>query len=327
MRAFLGWMVLTVTLALAGPASAGTVRGITVSTHGNGMDWGWDPIGPTLDELHDLGANWVAFHPYAWIAPDGEVRFELDPADPPAHVVRPIREAHARGLRILIKPHLGYWGSGFSWRGDITFETDEEWERFFRTYTDWILAMAEACHDADAFAVGTELDRTLHFADRWREIIRAVRAHTDATLTYAANWTDYRRVDFWDDLDWIGIQAYFPLADGPDPDEATLRAGWTQALEEVHALARTVERPVVFTEMGYNRSFHAAARPWEYGTDGPAAESVQARCLRVALEVVEADPVVQGSFLWKWFPIPRQVGRNFQLATPGMRAVIQGSWR
>ena len=31
-------------------------------------------------------------------------------------------------------------------------------------------------------------------------------------LTFGANWyLEYEDVTFWDDLDYIGIQAYFPL--------------------------------------------------------------------------------------------------------------------
>ena len=59
--------------------------------------------------------------------------------------------------------------------------------------------------------VGTQLDRTLHFEDDWRLIIATVRRYFEGTLTYAANWTDYEKVPFWDALDVIGIQAYFPL--------------------------------------------------------------------------------------------------------------------
>jgi hypothetical protein len=32
-------------------------------------------------------------------------------------------------------------------------------------------------------------------------------------LTYAANWDDFDKVPFWKELDYIGIDAYFPLSD------------------------------------------------------------------------------------------------------------------
>ena len=191
-----------------------TVRGITISTHGGGRDWGSDAMIPTMEEIRALGANWVSIHPYARINTDGSLRFErFDPQNPPEYLARPIREAHRLGLNICIKPHIAYWGTPFSWRGEITFERDEEWQRFWADYSEWIVLLAAASRDADGFVVGTELDRTLHFENEWRAVIARVREQTRAPLTYAANWTDYHRVPFWDALDVIGIQAYFPLTD------------------------------------------------------------------------------------------------------------------
>lgn len=324
--------VLSVLLAAALPAAAAPaaerVRGITVSTHTDGRDWGSDAIAPTFREIKELGGNWVAIHPYAGIRGDGTVRWwdDLDPDDPPAYLARPIREAHALGLKILIKPHLAYWGSPFRWRGEIAFGTAAEWQRFWTGYGDWIVALARATREADGFAVGTELDRTLGFEAEWRRLIARVREATPAALTYAANWTDYERVGFWDALDAIGIQAYFPVAEGPSPSAEELRRGWGRSMERLRAFADRSNRNIVFTELGYNRSFEAASKPWEYRTDGEAAEAVQAACLEAALAAIDAEPRVVGVFLWKWFPGPRPVGRNFQLATPGLKRVIRNAW-
>jgi len=308
-------------------ALADVVHGITISTHTDGRDWASAEMGPTMREIRELGAGWVAIHPYAAVRGDGSVRFrEIDPAHPPAHVVEPIRVAHALGLKILIKPHLAYWGSPFAWRGDIAFERDEEWRRFWDDYGRWIVGLAAVAREADGFVVGTELDLTLGHDTEWRRIIREVREVSPAPLTYAANWTDYERVPFWDALDVIGIQAYFPVASTRDPTEEQLRAGWTTRMERLGSFARRQRRHIVFTELGYNRSHSAALRPWDARTDDQAAEPVQQACLRVALNAIHDEPMVIGAFLWKWFPLPSPLGRDFQLATPAMKAVIREAW-
>lgn len=303
------------------------VRGVIISTHGDGTDWDSPRMGETIDEIAALGANWISIHPYAWVRNHGGVAFDrFDPADPPAWITHPIEEAHRRGLRIQIKPHLGYWGSRFGWRGDIAFEEPGDWERFFEEYTEWITMLAAACAHADAFVVGTELDLTLDHEAAWRSVIAAVRERTPAPLTYAANWTHYRDVPFWDALDHVGIQAYFPLSDHEDPDSSVVVESWARVMREVAAYSERIDRPVIFTELGYNRSYTTAMEPWSYRVDGPEAERAQALCLRVALHAVEQEPCVEGVFLWKWFPNPRPIGRNFQLATPALRQVIRGSW-
>jgi hypothetical protein len=294
----------------------------------DGRDWAWDAMVPTLEEIKSLGANWVTIHPYAGIRADGSLRFRtVDPENPPQHVVRPIREAHALGLKILIKPHLAYWGSPFEWRGAIDFATPDAWERFWTDYERWITGLAAISSDADAFVVGTELDRTVSYEARWRRIIAAVRERTAVPLTYAANWDAFRDVGFWDALDAVGIQAYFPLISQDAPvDEAGIRAGWHHWMRELAEFSAEQERYIVFTELGYNRSWTAPVRPWDHHTDGDDAESIQQACMRYALEAIESEPAVVGAFLWKWFPQPRSIGRDYQLATPPMKRVIRDAW-
>ncbi len=303
------------------------IRGITVSTHRGGEEWASDAIVPTFASIEALGANWVAIHPYGRISADGSVRFSPLTDESVVLLQRPIQEAHELGLKILIKPHLAYWRSPFSWRGEIDFDTDEAWTRFWSDYEKWILALASVATEADAFAVGTELDRTLAQEQPWRGLIGRVRKVYEGPLTYAANWSDYQRVPFWDALDAIGIQAYFPLTEARSPNESDLREGWDRIMEELHAFSVDRDRYIVFTELGYNRSLQAAQRPWEPQTDGDQAIALQEACTKVALEAVEREQRVVGAFLWKWFPEPRTVGRDFQLAAPGMRRVLAGAWR
>ncbi len=308
------------------------VRGVTISCQTWGGEWGTRGFAGELDELSDLGANWVAIHPYGWIKNTGAVseRPEIDPDEPPEWIAGPIREARRRGMAILIKPHLGYWGSGFSWRGAIDFEAPEERARFFADYRAWIVAVARASRDADAFVVGTELDRLLEHEAEWRAIIAAIREVFDGPLTYAANWSDVERVPFWDALDAIGVQAYFPLSDAESPREADLVAGWKRVLARLRRLHARTGKPVVFTEMGYSSSLFAAREPWRAdvtgGPDAARAGELQRLCLATGLNVLTRERAwLRGCFLWKWF-VGESRARDFKLDTPEVRAVIAAAW-
>ncbi len=303
------------------------VRGMTISCAAWGAEWGTDEMVETMAELKSLGVNWIAIHPYAQIREDGMVLDRYWRENPrPEWLTRPIAEAHRLGLKMLIKPHIAYWGTDFSWRGDIEFTTDDEWRRFFVSYSNWIEWVVSACSEADAFAVGTELDRTVHFEEEWRTIIDKVRARTDAPVTYAANWSDYRSIPFWDALDLVGIQWYFPVADSLGmPQPAELQQSWERRVAEVGAFADSIGKRIVLTELGYNRSSAAAVRPWEYHSGGPGAEEVQRRCISAALEAIDRSDSLVGAFLWKWFPGSEE-GRNFILSTPAMREVIADHW-
>ncbi len=319
--------------ASSAPAAASSIavpdgiEGMTVSCPTWGWEWGTDEMVDTMVELKGLGVEWIAIHPYARISNDGTVSFRpVDPAAPPEHIARPIREAHARGLKIMIKPHLAYWRSKWSWRGAIDLQ-GEELGRFWRSYGRWIDDMAVASAGADLFVVGTELDRLTHQEAEWRRVIASVRARYDGPLTFASNWDSYGSVPFWDALDAVGIQAYFPLVDGPDAptDAAALAAGWGRVMTTLTDFSRRVDRPVVFTELGYNTSAKAAREPWAYDRGGPDAEGIQTRCMTAALAAIEETPAVRGAFLWKWFPGPTHA-EDFLASTPAMRSVLGKAW-
>lgn len=309
------------------PPSAGPlqrpIRGMTVSTPTWGGEWGTDAMDATLDHLLGLGVTWVSFHPYASIAADGTVSARsLDPAAPPTWLRRPILAAHARGMRVLVIPHVAYWGSPFAWRGDITFADEASWQRFFASHGRWMLEVARCTADADAFCVGNELDATVHRPE-WRPYLDAVRAATPVPLTYAANWDRHAQVPFWDALDAVGVQAYFPLAaPGAVPTREVLHHAWSRVIDRLSTTAPS--KPLLFTELGYTCHPDAAAEPWEARVDEAGAE-VQRLCMEVALDTVERNERVLGAFLWKWFPGQRQP-RDFRMADPAVQAVLRGAW-
>ena len=104
----------------------------------------------------------------------------------------------------------------------------------------------------------------------WRRLVSSVREVYEGELTYAANFDQYEHVGFWDVLDVIGINAYFPLRSSWDPDlggeelYARLEAGWTGVLGRLEHFreTRNLELPVVFTELGYVARRHSTIEPW-----------------------------------------------------------------
>jgi len=314
------------------PARDGTyVRGMTVSCQTWGWEWGTDAFAHELDALAAIGVNWVAIHPYAGVRADGSLRWrDMDPEHPPEWVARPIREAHARGLSILVVPHLAHWGGPWQWRGEVDFAEGAALERFFDDYERWITAIAACAREADGFAVASELDRLARHEARWRDVIAGVRTATSARLTWAASWNAYQDVPFWDAVDAIGVQAYFPLCSAADPGDTELRAAWKPILADLRALHERTGKPIVFTELGYNRSLASAREPWAYAQDGgelaARAEALQVRCLSSALAAIAPESEwLRGAILWKWFvgPAPHE---NFLVNAPAVRAAVAAAW-
>ena len=308
------------------------IHGMTISC----FRWGpgeWDqPImQTTLDDVRALGANWVAIHPYASIQNDGTVRYRANEVTPA--VLKPTQWARDRNMQMMVKPHLAYWRSKFPHRLAIDFGDDAAaWARFFDSYEKFIVHQAQLAEQAGArlFVIGTELDQSLQHEARWRRIIAQVDAVFSGELTYAANHDAYDKVPFWDALDCVGVQAYWPISDAANPTDEQLVAGWRAQLRKVTAFAAQKNKMVLLTEVGYAPSAEAASKPWtahrveRAGAADP--DDLKLRAMRIALAEIENHPRIAGAFCWKWFPTQRQISRDFALQYPPMREILRQAW-
>jgi len=150
----------------------------------------------------------------------------------------------------------------FPWRGRISGNAADVGSFFTRAdgYLRFVRHCLDLCEQAggvEAFAVGSEmvgLNRVLDGNEVypavafWQAIAAEAKAvlGPDCIVTYAADWSEYRYHDLgggnvrfpldalWADpnIDVIGIDAYFPIADSPLPvlDKAVLKAGWAGEL-------------------------------------------------------------------------------------------------
>lgn len=305
------------------------IRGMTVSCPIYGEIWGRPAFSRAAETLRALGVEWVALHPYGRISRDGTVSFT--PAAETGYLPAAVDRASRAGVHLFWKPHLAYWGS-FEWRGAIDFGDDRAaWDRFFETYRSFILDHARFAARAKVplLAIGVELERTMGFERQWRDLIGEVRAIYPGRITYAANWDGVDRVQFWNALDYVGVQAYFPLE---LPNErrlsrAAVRTAWAGPLAVLDRLAKSAERPVLITEIGYPSAAHAASTPWKpEGFWEEEAAPLRAQLVEVALELLDARPSIAGMFWWKWMPGRRFAYRDFSMQTPDMRSALRRHW-
>ena len=333
MRGLLLALGIVLVLPAQAPASSSEaghrdfMRGIVVSCPGIGRIWGSEHMAEALREITELGANWISIHPYAGVRRDGTVRMRA--AAETGYLERAGELVHRHGMRLFWKPHLAYWGS-FEWRGAIDFGNDEAaWKRFFADYERFIVDQASFAEHAGAelFAVGVELEGTTRFEAEWRRIIANVREVFSGRLTYGANWDSLEAVPFWSELDLIGVHAYFPLSQSSDPSRDEILAGWEQPLRTLESLSKRHAKPVVFAEIGYNRSNAAARTPWTSPmTDDQGTRALRRRLMDVALERIEREPFIRGMFWWKWIPGDWRSDRDFSMRNPEARQALRESW-
>ncbi len=321
-------------------------RGISLQhVAGGDEDLGYGSIacGLSLDRAASLGADAVLLAPSGLQgrvdAPFIESRFETRWAANDARLAETAQQAHARGMRVVLAPRLDVENA---WSGEIAMNGAVGWDKWFRSYRDWIAHYARLAEelDVDLFCVGTELGLASQRESQWREVIGEVRAHYTGPLTYAANWSgELENIQFWDALDVIGVQAFGPLAASIDASAEVLAQGAAAQATELATLSEQWHRPVVVTGVGFRSVPWAHVRPWQHHVrdddDSPSAQSNAYRAWMGAMgdnaswlrgafwsgwTSAEPTPSVAGSFDPRGRPAEAHLSKWFGDAPPRLTA-------
>ena len=301
-------------------------KGVSFSHEGRGSGgYGSRAALRELGRIREHGANAVALVPYAFTTAPNETAIRFQTLETDARLMRSAARARRLGLSVMLKPHL--W-AGRRFHGDISFRDEARFDAWFEDYRNWMLHYARFAelHGIEVLAVGNELAGLTVHEGAWRGLIAQVRQIYRGSLTYAAHWEkELERLSFWDDLDYIGVNFYFPIAapgERLERDSAEILAA-TRRISQVQS---RFQKPVLFTEVGFPALATAAARPWEENSSGLDAD-LQARCYAVWLEEFALGTNVRGMFWWKWPSHGR--GSPFDpshrpLAKPALR--VLGEW-
>jgi hypothetical protein len=285
---------LVLVALLAAPAFA-FERGVALGLFAEDPGWSY---GALLDEIKQLGADHVELV-VAWYQRDGasvEIGDHPRYSPPEEAVRRTIREAHARGLSVLLFPIVRLWSPrAGEWRGTLQPRDRAAW---FLSYKNKLVALARLAAEEKvaSLSIGSELSTLDGAGDRaaWAMLVAEVRRRFSGALVYSGNWDHVREVALYDLVDRVGLCAYFPLGDDP------LRA-WQGLRAELTALARG--RPIVFTEIGYLSQRGAAAWPWNEGAREPVDLEEQRRCYAAFCRTWRdaPDATLAGAYFWNWY--------------------------
>ena len=180
-----------------------------------------------------------------------------------------IREAHKRNFTVMVRPVLDEASLYLDnqWRGSIEPEDRESW---FQSYTEIILKYSQlaAEEEADIMCIGTEFSSLETETDQWLKLIEEVRSLYGGQLTYSVNWnrTYNGNIEFWEELDFIGIDAFFPLDAPLEATTAELIEAWQPWVEIINDLKASYNMPVVFTEIGAVPQAGSYQTPWRWLT-------------------------------------------------------------
>lgn len=220
--------------------------------------------------------------------------------------IESITSLHEKGIRVHLKPHL-WMNSG--WRSNINLSSKTKWDRWFDSYRINMLHFAKMAQEnrVELFCIGTELKTSIaEQPEKWSQLIREIKIIYQGHLTYAANWNDdLETVPFWDQLDYIGVQAYFPLTTTKTPDLETIKKGWDTHITKLEQLAQIHEKPILFTEVGYKSEASSTIRPWEWSSQlsilhKQKSDRTQALAYEALFQKLWVKKWFAGLYIWQW---------------------------
>jgi len=221
-----------------------------------------------------------------------------------------IEMLHKNGVKVLLKPQI--WIRRGEFTGTLKMETDADWKALEESYESFIMMYAELAQEtkSEIFCIGTELEQFVkHRPEFWFELIGKIKKVYKGKLTYAANWDEYTSTPFWDELDYIGVDAYFPLSEEKTPSIVQLKEGWQIWKPTMKKLSAEKGKPILFTEFGYRSMDYTAKKPWLVDRNDEGVNlSAQVNATQAIFNEFWKEDWFAGGYIWKWFIWHDQVG-------------------
>ena len=305
--------------------------------HANGVSTGYmsKESRESLKTLYELGTNAVSLTPFGYAKNDTEstVYFILDNSwdETLGGLFKANEDAQALGMHVMMKPHI--WLGNGKWCGEIRITNEAALKRWENAYCQFITyhGLIAEISGMQSLCVAVELPHMVQYTEMWRRIICCARTAFSGTLTYGANWMDeYEGIQFWDDLDFIGIQSYFPLSKSKDEStgDTRLRAGKLSA--SLSEFSKKWNRPIVFTEAGFPSIEYGLMNPNQEDFSQNKSEDAQALGYTILFQEFYKQPWFKGFFWWKWESgnsIRRSSDKSFQIRGKKAETIVKDFYR
>lgn len=279
--------------------------GVNVLVYGNDPAFA-SKAAAQLDHLATLHVNSVAFvfpiYQASWTA----TTVYGDPVyTPNASNLRSfIRIAHQRHMRVLLRPLLDEASlhTAGKWRGQIAPSSTGAW---FASYTSLLMGYAQLAQaeSVEIIDIGTELDSLQSSTEHWLNLIASLHGVYRGQLTYSANWAIWYPSFGWA-LDFLSVDAFFPLAVPINATQQQLAAAWGPWIARANGFGYSFGKPVVFTELGTTSEVGSFQQPWLWSHN--TGISMEAQRLYYAGACQAMKGRIGGMYWWEYLldPVP-----------------------
>lgn len=224
-----------------------------------------------------------------------------------------IAKAHELNMKVMLKPMVDPEDAYTQSRGDIP--SSPEWFESYGTFISSYAAFAQE-NNIDLFCIGCEFRATEKDETNWRQVIDEVKEHYTGPLTYAATFDSFQSVAWWDRLDYVGIDAYFPLTSKNRPSIDELKQVWNRIADAIENWASTVKKPIVFTEIGYRSGDGNNIKPANWIAPLSPDFQEQLDSYSATFQTLWNRPWFYGFYWWIWETNPDAGGLTDADFTP-----------
>ncbi|MFP4105223.1 MAG: glycoside hydrolase family 113 [Phycisphaerae bacterium] len=297
-----------------------------------------DDLNQTLTDMKQIGVDTVGVNVF-WLQDNIDSHaISPDPTDATdfrgtatTDVTTTVIDAiHNKGMKVMLKPLVNLRDDPNHWRGQIpgtanwfwgssgtphdgshTGQADDPYDGYANYIYHW--AQVAQTHNVETFCIGTELAGTSGSESNWRKMINGpegdggIRSRYNGKLTYAAQHggagggtsTD---IQWWDEMDYLGVDAYYPLTNQDDPSLEQLQVAWGDYITMLQQWSAAEDgKPVLFTEVGYCSFDGTNQHPWKVPPDGAVLDlQEQADCYEALLSQLWEESWWAGAHWWNW---------------------------
>ncbi len=268
----------------------------------------------SFDMPSQTNAKWIALSPIINIrkAPDGSLFFEANKAANVPKIIANIKDKGADNF--MLKPQISFELLGFDFWGDFQASSEEQWQEIEASFRTLLLAYAATSvtnPEVKILCIGNELSHFTRLRPNFfKSIAQEIKnLYPNLKLTYAANWDEYEHITFWDSVDYIGINPYFPLVNKATPSVADIQNAYKSIKTKLSNLSATHNKPILFTEYGFRSIDFAAWKAWElpeFITNQSAYNpDVQSNGYQAFFNTFWKEKWVAGGFFWVWEIVPQ----------------------
>ena len=269
-----------------------------------------------IQSVIDVNSNWVTLMPFGFMKNTSETLIQYNSkrqwwGETIEGISKTAIEFHNKKIKVMLKPQIWIPNGGFT--GQINMKSEKDWLAFEKSYETFILDYAQVAQEKnfELFCIGTELNNfIISRSEYWKKLIQKIKKIYKGKITYAENWDTYKNVPFINELDYIGINAYFELAKEKTPTVAAIAKEWKPIKAALKQLSLKHHKSILFTEFGYQSQDFTTLEPWNHSKSFAVNLIAQKNALEALFNQFWNEKWFAGGFLWKWYDKKNSGGLN-----------------